>query len=159
MGSETEFADDENSIFEGNLNRRGSLFLPRSRDRRNSGMSQCSFLSHLLLPTSGIKRSSIDSNGVVSLVGGNSLPSLPVGPPLPKLMVDMASTGDNVRKAHVTQMVFCLCSSMSLLFSFFCPVSLMFCIALRTFNFSQKASSDFLDTATFKIQTLQLYKS
>ncbi|CAG09347.1 unnamed protein product, partial [Tetraodon nigroviridis] len=64
VGSETEFADDENSIFEGNLNRRGSLFLPRSRDRRDSSMSQCSFLSHLLLPTSGIKRSSIDCNGV-----------------------------------------------------------------------------------------------
>lgn len=27
----------------------------------------------------------------------------------------------------------------------------MFCIALRTFNFSQKASSDFLDISTFKI--------
>uniref|UniRef100_A0A674PNM9 Sodium channel protein n=1 Tax=Takifugu rubripes TaxID=31033 RepID=A0A674PNM9_TAKRU len=40
VGSETEFADDENSIFEGNLNRRGSLFLPRSRDRRDSSMSQ-----------------------------------------------------------------------------------------------------------------------
>lgn len=124
MGSETEFADDENSIFEGNLNRRGSLFLPRSHDRRDSSMSQCSFLSHLLLPTSGIKRSSIDCNGVVSLVGGNSFPSLPVGLPLPKLMVDMASTGDNVRKARVTQMAFYLCNFMSLyVFSFFVPQS------------------------------------
>uniref|UniRef100_A0A674P1U3 Sodium channel protein n=1 Tax=Takifugu rubripes TaxID=31033 RepID=A0A674P1U3_TAKRU len=109
VGSETEFADDENSIFEGNLNRRGSLFLPRSRDRRDSSMSQCSFLSHLLLPTSGIKRSSIDCNGVVSLVGGNSLPSLPVGLPLPILMVDMASTGDNVRKNDSSESFF-ICS-------------------------------------------------
>lgn len=117
VGSENEFADDENSVFEGNLNRRGSLFLPRSFDRHNSSMSQCSFLSHLLLPTNGIKRSSVDCNGVVSLVGGNSLPSLPVGLPLPKVMVDMASIGDNVRKGCLAQMVLYSCSSVS--FSFF----------------------------------------
>ncbi|XP_073329243.1 sodium channel, voltage-gated, type I-like, alpha [Pagrus major] len=93
-GSENEFADDENSIFEDNLSRRGSLFLPR-RDRRSSSMSQCSFLSHLFLPHNGIKHSSVDCNGVVSLVGGNSLPSSPGGLRLPKVTVDMASTGDN----------------------------------------------------------------
>uniref|UniRef100_A0A671XGQ0 Sodium channel protein n=1 Tax=Sparus aurata TaxID=8175 RepID=A0A671XGQ0_SPAAU len=93
-GSENEFADDENSIFEDNLSRRGSLFLPR-RDRRSSSMSQCSYLSHLLHPPNGIKHSSVDCNGVVSLVGGNSLLSSPGGLLLPKVMVDMASTGDN----------------------------------------------------------------
>uniref|UniRef100_A0A4W6FZ25 Sodium channel protein n=1 Tax=Lates calcarifer TaxID=8187 RepID=A0A4W6FZ25_LATCA len=96
--SETDFADDENSIFEDNLSRRGSLFLPRRFDRRSSSISQSSFLPHLLLPPSGIKHSSVDCNGVVSLVGGNSLPSSPVGLLLPKVTVDMASTGDNVRK-------------------------------------------------------------
>uniref|UniRef100_A0A3B4V6V8 Sodium channel protein n=1 Tax=Seriola dumerili TaxID=41447 RepID=A0A3B4V6V8_SERDU len=83
-GSETDFADDENSIFEDNLSRRGSLFLPRRFDRRSSSMSQCSFLPHLLLPPNGIMHSSVDCNGVVSLVGGNSIPSSPVGLLLPK---------------------------------------------------------------------------
>ncbi|XP_038576385.1 sodium channel, voltage-gated, type I-like, alpha [Micropterus salmoides] len=96
MGSENEFADDENSIFEDNLSRRGSLFIPRHCDRRASSMSHCSFLSHLLLPTNGIKHSSVDCNGVVSLVGGQSLPSSPVGLLLPKVTVDMASTQDIV---------------------------------------------------------------
>lgn len=99
--SETDFADDENSIFEDNLSRRGSLFLPRRFDRRSSSISQSSFLPHLLLPPSGIKHSSVDCNGVVSLVGGNSLPSSPVGLLLPKVTVDMASTGDNVRKGYL----------------------------------------------------------
>uniref|UniRef100_A0A665VDX4 Sodium channel protein n=1 Tax=Echeneis naucrates TaxID=173247 RepID=A0A665VDX4_ECHNA len=98
VGSENEFADDESSIFEGNLSRRGSLFHPLRFDRRSSSMSQCSFLSHFLLPPNGIKHSAVDCNGVVSLVGGNSIPSSPVGLLLPKVTVDMASTGDNVRR-------------------------------------------------------------
>lgn len=106
QGSENEFADDENSIFEDNLRRRGSSFLARSCDRRGSSISQCSFLSHLLLPPNGIKHSSVECNGVVSLVGGNSLPSSPAGLPLPKVMVDMASTGDNVRKGCLALMAF-----------------------------------------------------
>lgn len=97
MGSENEFADDEHSIFEDNLSRRGSLFIPQRYDRRSSSMSQCSFLSHLLLQPNGMKHSSVDCNGVVSLVGGDSLPSSPVGLRLPTVRVDMVSTGDNVR--------------------------------------------------------------
>uniref|UniRef100_A0AAQ4Q2H4 Sodium channel protein n=1 Tax=Gasterosteus aculeatus aculeatus TaxID=481459 RepID=A0AAQ4Q2H4_GASAC len=85
-GSDNEFADDENSIFEDNLSRRGSFFHPRSCDRRSSSMSQRSFLSHLLFSPNGIKHSSVNCNGVVSLVGGNSLPSSPVGLLLPKVM-------------------------------------------------------------------------
>eukprot|EP00064_Thunnus_orientalis_P012893 superscaffoldBa00002031_g12929 len=95
MGSENEFADDENSIFEDNLSRRGSLFVPRRCDRRSSSMSQCSFLSHFLHPSNGIKHSTVDCNGIVSLVGGNSLPSSPAGLLLPKVTVDTASAGDN----------------------------------------------------------------
>ncbi|KAK5861223.1 hypothetical protein PBY51_022637 [Eleginops maclovinus] len=95
VSSENEFADDENSIFEDTLSRRGSLFFPRTSDRRSSNMSQCSFLSHLLLPPNGIKHSSVDCNGVVSLVGGNSHPLSPVELLLPKVTVDMAFTGDN----------------------------------------------------------------
>uniref|UniRef100_UPI0037E996B4 sodium channel protein type 2 subunit alpha-like n=1 Tax=Semicossyphus pulcher TaxID=241346 RepID=UPI0037E996B4 len=95
VGSENEFADDENSIFEDNLSRRGSLFFPRSRDRRSSSMSQGSFLSHLLLQPNGIKHSTVDCNGVVSLVGWNSLPSSPVGLLLPK-----ADTTDTEGATH-----------------------------------------------------------
>ncbi|XP_060944186.1 sodium channel, voltage-gated, type I-like, alpha isoform X4 [Limanda limanda] len=90
VSSENEFADDESSIFEDDLSLRGSLFLPRRFDRRSSSMSQCSFLSHRLFPSSGIKRSSVDCNGVVTLVGGNSLPSSPVALRLPKVTVDTA---------------------------------------------------------------------
>lgn len=96
--SENEFADDENSIFEDDPRRRGSLFLPRVGDRRHSSMSQCSFLSHLLPLPNGIRHSSVDCNGVVSLVAGSSLPPSPIRLSLPRVMVDMASTGDNVRK-------------------------------------------------------------
>ncbi|XP_070832078.1 sodium channel, voltage-gated, type I-like, alpha [Chaetodon trifascialis] len=94
VGSENEFADDENSIFEDNLSRRGSLFLPRSCDRRGSSMSQCSFLSHRFLPPNGIKHSSVDCNGVVSLVGGSSLPLSPVG-----LLLPTADTTDTEYKS------------------------------------------------------------
>ncbi|KAK2839752.1 hypothetical protein Q5P01_013492 [Channa striata] len=84
MGSENEFADDESSIFEDNLSRRDSLYLPQRCDRRSSSMSHCSFLSHLFHPPNVIKHSSVDCNGVVSLVGRNSLPSSPVGLFLPR---------------------------------------------------------------------------
>uniref|UniRef100_A0A8D3BR43 Sodium channel protein n=1 Tax=Scophthalmus maximus TaxID=52904 RepID=A0A8D3BR43_SCOMX len=98
--SENEFADDEKSIFEDNLSRRGSLLFPRTFDRRSSSsLSQCSFLSHRRLPPCGIKHSSVDCNGVVSLVGGNSVPSSPVGLRLPKVTVDFVSTADNVRNS------------------------------------------------------------
>lgn len=103
MGSETEFADDENSIFEDNLSRRGSLFVSRTCDRRSSSLSQCSFLSPRLFPPKGIKHSLVDCNGVVSLVGGSSIPSSPVGLLLPQVTVDMASTGDNVRKGCIVK--------------------------------------------------------
>ncbi|XP_071394230.1 sodium channel, voltage-gated, type I-like, alpha [Centroberyx affinis] len=93
--SENDFADDENSAFEDNLSRRGSLFVSQSRDRRCSSMSQTSFLSQVLLPPNGMKHSSVDRNGVVSLVGGASLPTSPVGLLLPEVTVDMASTDDN----------------------------------------------------------------
>uniref|UniRef100_A0A669CES1 Sodium channel protein n=1 Tax=Oreochromis niloticus TaxID=8128 RepID=A0A669CES1_ORENI len=75
VGSENEFADDENSIFEDNMSRRGSFFLPQRCDRRSSSMSQCSFFSHRRFQPREIRHSSVDCNGVVSLVGRNALPS------------------------------------------------------------------------------------
>ncbi|XP_006788584.1 sodium channel, voltage-gated, type I-like, alpha [Neolamprologus brichardi] len=94
VGSENEFADDENSIFEDTLSRRGSFFLPQRCDRRSSSMSQCSFFSHRRFQRE-IRHSSVDCNGVVSLVGRNALPSSPGGLLPPKVTLDMASTGDN----------------------------------------------------------------
>uniref|UniRef100_A0A3Q2V0E6 Sodium channel, voltage-gated, type I-like, alpha n=1 Tax=Haplochromis burtoni TaxID=8153 RepID=A0A3Q2V0E6_HAPBU len=79
VGSENEFADDENSIFEDTLSRRGSFFLPQRCDRRSSSMSQCSFFSHRRFQPREIRHSSVDCNGVVSLVGRNALPSSPGG--------------------------------------------------------------------------------
>uniref|UniRef100_A0A672IP04 Sodium channel protein n=1 Tax=Salarias fasciatus TaxID=181472 RepID=A0A672IP04_SALFA len=96
--SENEFADDENSIFEDSLSRRGSFFLPQRRDRHSSSMSQCSFLPHLLLQPKGLMHSSVDRNGIVSLVGGNSLPSSPLGLQPPKVMIDMADTTETEEK-------------------------------------------------------------
>lgn len=98
MGSENDFADDENSTFEDNESRRGSLFVPRRSDRRSSNLSQNSMSSHVLLPANGKKHSSVDCNGVVSLVGGASLPTSPEALLLPEVTVDKASTDDNVRK-------------------------------------------------------------
>uniref|UniRef100_A0A3B4F9R1 Sodium channel protein n=1 Tax=Pundamilia nyererei TaxID=303518 RepID=A0A3B4F9R1_9CICH len=95
VGSENEFADDENSIFEDTLSRRGSFFLPQRCDRRSSSMSQCSFFSHRKFQPREIRHSSVDCNGVVSLVGRNALPSSPGGLLPPKVTLDMASTGDN----------------------------------------------------------------
>uniref|UniRef100_A0A8C8MI10 Sodium channel protein n=1 Tax=Oncorhynchus tshawytscha TaxID=74940 RepID=A0A8C8MI10_ONCTS len=95
IGSENDFADDENSTFEDNDSCRGSLFVPRQSNRRSSNVSQTSMPSHVVLPANGKMHSSVDCNGVVSLVGGVSLPKSPEGLLLPEVTVDKASTGDN----------------------------------------------------------------
>uniref|UniRef100_A0A3Q2G995 Sodium channel protein n=1 Tax=Cyprinodon variegatus TaxID=28743 RepID=A0A3Q2G995_CYPVA len=88
--SENEFADDENSIFEGKLSRRESLIDASRRDRHSSSVSQFGFLPHLRFQPYGIRCSSIDCNGVVSLVDQNPLPtSLPAVLLPPNLTVDM----------------------------------------------------------------------
>ena len=97
-GSDNHFADDENSTFEDNGSRRSSLFVPRRADRRYSSASQNSLLPHVLLSTNGRKKhSSVDRNGVVSLVGGAALPSSPAGLLLPEVTVHMVTSDDNVR--------------------------------------------------------------
>uniref|UniRef100_A0A8C0GF70 Sodium voltage-gated channel alpha subunit 2 n=1 Tax=Chelonoidis abingdonii TaxID=106734 RepID=A0A8C0GF70_CHEAB len=73
VGSENDFADDEHSTFEDNESRRGSLFVPhRHGERRNSNISQASRSSRMIpvLPANGKMHSTVDCNGVVSLVGG-----------------------------------------------------------------------------------------
>uniref|UniRef100_A0A8B9NZA2 Sodium voltage-gated channel alpha subunit 1 n=1 Tax=Apteryx owenii TaxID=8824 RepID=A0A8B9NZA2_APTOW len=87
IGSENDFADDEHSTFEDNDSRRDSLFVPRRHgERRNSNISQASRSSRMLavFPVNGKMHSTVDCNGVVSLVGGPSAPTSPVGQLLPE---------------------------------------------------------------------------
>uniref|UniRef100_A0A8C1QHA3 Sodium channel protein n=1 Tax=Cyprinus carpio TaxID=7962 RepID=A0A8C1QHA3_CYPCA len=68
-GSENEFADDEHSTVEESEDRRGSLFVPYRRSSY-SGYSQGSLRINPLAPHPGCKRNStVDCNGVVSLIG------------------------------------------------------------------------------------------
>ncbi|XP_036946333.1 sodium channel, voltage-gated, type I like, alpha b isoform X2 [Acanthopagrus latus] len=85
MGSENDFADDEHSTFEESDSRRGSLFLPRRLERRCSAISQTSLgAPRIMLPANGKMHCSVDCNGVVSLVGGTSVTTSPVGLLLPE---------------------------------------------------------------------------
>ncbi|XP_048835105.1 sodium channel, voltage-gated, type I like, alpha b isoform X3 [Brienomyrus brachyistius] len=84
VGSENDFADDEHSTFEDSESRRGSLFVPRRIERRSSNISQSSVSSRVLLPANGKMHCTVDCNGVVSLVGGASVPTSPAGLLLPE---------------------------------------------------------------------------
>lgn len=103
LGSETEFADDEHSIFGDNESRRGSLFVPhRPRERRSSNISQAS-RSPPVLPVNGKMHSAVDCNGVVSLVDGPSALMLPNGQLLPEVIIDKATSDDSVRTFSIAQ--------------------------------------------------------
>lgn len=105
-GSENEFADDEHSTVEESEGRRDSLFIPiRARERRSSysgysGYSQCSRSSRIFpsLRRSVKRNSTVDCNGVVSLIG----PGSHIGRLLPEVKIDKAAT-DSVRKYTVGQ--------------------------------------------------------
>ncbi|XP_033376109.1 sodium channel protein type 8 subunit alpha [Parus major] len=89
--SENEFADDEHSTVEESEGRRDSLFIPiRGRDRRSSysgysGYSQGSRSSRIFptLRRSVKRNSTVDCNGVVSLIG-RPPSSMPGGRILPE---------------------------------------------------------------------------
>lgn len=90
IGSENDFADDEHSTLEDNESRRDSLFVPnrQTSERRNSTTSQISLSSKMVpvLPANGKMHSTVDCNGVVSLMGGPpALPS-PTGQFLPEVI-------------------------------------------------------------------------
>ncbi|NWR84628.1 SCN5A protein, partial [Furnarius figulus] len=99
--SETDFADDEISIAGENESHRGSLLIPRS-GRRPSVQSQVSHSSHPATPNytqTGKRNSSVDCNGVVSLIGGgigalNPDPTSPAGLLLPPVILEKPGTGD-----------------------------------------------------------------
>ena len=103
-GSENEFADDEHSTVEESEGRRDSLFIPiRARERRSSysgysGYSQGRRSSRIFpsLRRSVKRNSTVDCNGVVSLIGG---PGSHIGGRLlPEVKIDKAATDDSVRK-------------------------------------------------------------
>nr|XP_023646431.1 sodium channel protein type 8 subunit alpha-like isoform X1 [Paramormyrops kingsleyae] len=99
VGSENEFADDEHSTVEESEERRGSLFIPYRRSSY-SGYSQGSSRIHPLAPH-GKRNSTVDCNGVVSLIGPG-----PGGRLLPEVIIDKAATDDSqttevgVKKKH-----------------------------------------------------------
>ncbi|XP_073097701.1 sodium channel protein type 9 subunit alpha isoform X4 [Manis javanica] len=94
IGSETEFADDEHSIFGDGESRRGSLFVPhRPRERRSSNVSQASRSPPALV--NGKMHSAVDCNGVVSLVDGPAALMLPNGQLLPEVIIDKATSDDS----------------------------------------------------------------
>uniref|UniRef100_A0AAZ3SKE2 Sodium channel protein n=1 Tax=Oncorhynchus tshawytscha TaxID=74940 RepID=A0AAZ3SKE2_ONCTS len=84
--SDNDFADDEQSTFEDTDSRRGSLFVPCRVECRSSTVSQTSLApQRVLLPANGKMHCTVDCNGVVSLVGGTSVPTSPVGLLLPEM--------------------------------------------------------------------------
>uniref|UniRef100_A0A4W5M0G7 Sodium channel protein n=1 Tax=Hucho hucho TaxID=62062 RepID=A0A4W5M0G7_9TELE len=84
--SDNDFADDEQSTFEDTDSRHGSLFVPCRIERRCSTVSQTSLApQRVLLPANGKMHCTVDCNGVVSLVGGTSVPTSPVGLLLPEV--------------------------------------------------------------------------
>ncbi|NXF98535.1 SCN2A protein, partial [Eubucco bourcierii] len=98
IGSENDFADDEHSMFEDNGSRRGSLFLPRRHgERRSSNISEASRSSRRLtvFPVNGKMHSTVDCNGVVSLMDGPPGLLSPTGQLLPEVKIDKPTTDDN----------------------------------------------------------------
>ncbi|XP_044274222.1 sodium channel protein type 3 subunit alpha-like isoform X4 [Varanus komodoensis] len=102
IGSENDFADDEHSTLEDNESRRDSLFVPNKHngERRNSNSSQASLSSKMVpaLPANGKMHSTVDCNGVVSLMGGP--PALPS--PTGQLMPEGTTTETEIRKRRLS---------------------------------------------------------
>ncbi|XP_044141388.1 sodium channel protein type 8 subunit alpha [Bufo gargarizans] len=97
--SENEFADDEHSTVEESEGRRDSLFIPVRHNRRNSynsGYSQGSRSSRIFpnLRRNVKRNSTVDCNGVVSLIGGPGA-KIPGGRLLPEVKIDKAATDDS----------------------------------------------------------------
>ncbi|XP_044280519.1 sodium channel protein type 5 subunit alpha-like isoform X1 [Varanus komodoensis] len=95
VGSEADFADDDISTVGESESQRGSLLVPRS-GRRLSVQSQGSYSSPNYT-FNGKRNSSVDCNGVVSLIGGGGSPDpmtptdVLLGPPV---IMEKAGTGD-----------------------------------------------------------------
>ncbi|XP_061442983.1 sodium channel protein type 5 subunit alpha-like isoform X1 [Rhineura floridana] len=99
VGSEAEFADDDISTVGDSESQHGSLLVPRS-GRRLSVQSQTSHNSPNC-PRSGKRNSSVDCNGVVSLIGGGGGggggspdPTTPTDVLLPPVITEKPGAGD-----------------------------------------------------------------
>uniref|UniRef100_A0A8C8SMQ1 Sodium channel protein n=1 Tax=Pelusios castaneus TaxID=367368 RepID=A0A8C8SMQ1_9SAUR len=100
FGSETDFADDEISTAGENDSQRGSLLVQRT-GRRSSVQSQANHNSRPATPSymqNGKRNSSVDCNGVVSLIGGgtgahNPDATSPTGLLLPPVIMENPGTG------------------------------------------------------------------
>ncbi|XP_077686755.1 sodium channel protein type 2 subunit alpha-like isoform X2 [Eretmochelys imbricata] len=110
IGSENDFADDEHSTLEDSESRRESFFAPnRHGERRNSNISEASRSSRMVtaLPPNGKMHSTVDCNGVVSLVGGPSALTSPTGQLLPEVIIDKpliigTTTETEIRKRRLS---------------------------------------------------------
>ncbi|XP_042300799.1 sodium channel protein type 2 subunit alpha-like [Sceloporus undulatus] len=92
-------ADSEHSTFEDNASRSGSYFvLRRPSERRSSNISQNMFP---VFPANGKMHSSVDCNGVVSLVGGPPALLSPTGQLLPEVIIDKATTDDSSTASEI----------------------------------------------------------
>ncbi|XP_077686767.1 sodium channel protein type 2 subunit alpha-like isoform X14 [Eretmochelys imbricata] len=101
IGSENDFADDEHSTLEDSESRRESFFAPnRHGERRNSNISEASRSSRMVtaLPPNGKMHSTVDCNGVVSLVGGPSALTSPTG----QLLPEGTTTETEIRKRRLS---------------------------------------------------------
>ncbi|XP_042308915.1 sodium channel protein type 2 subunit alpha isoform X3 [Sceloporus undulatus] len=102
VGSENDFADDEHSTLEDNESRRDSLFVPNrhNSERRNSNTSLASLSSKMVpaLPLNGKMHSTVDCNGVVSLVGGPAALPSPTG----QLLPEGTTTETEIRKRRLS---------------------------------------------------------
>uniref|UniRef100_A0A670J1D1 Sodium channel protein n=1 Tax=Podarcis muralis TaxID=64176 RepID=A0A670J1D1_PODMU len=96
LGSEADFADDDISTVGESESQRGSLLVPRS-GRRLSVQSQTSHSSPNYTQN-GKRNSSVDCNGVVSLIGGggggSTDPTTPTDVLLPPVITEKPGTGD-----------------------------------------------------------------
>ncbi|KAK7169525.1 hypothetical protein R3I93_005485 [Phoxinus phoxinus] len=79
LHSENNYADDEQSMFEGTGSPKDSLFPPPRPDRLYSTLSKSSLSPRILLPSNGKARYVVESNGMVMVSGGASSPNSPPG--------------------------------------------------------------------------------
>lgn len=97
IGSEADFADDDISTVGESESQRGSLLVPRN-GRRLSVQSQASHSSPNYTQN-GKRNSSVDCNGVVSLIGGGTASPGSTSPTdvlLPPVITEKPAAGDTV---------------------------------------------------------------
>lgn len=103
IGSEADFADDDISTVGESESQRGSLLVPQN-GRRLSVQSQASHSSPNYTQN-GKRNSSVDCNGVVSLIGGGAGSAGAASPTdvlLPPVIMEKPGAGDTVSPFFLT---------------------------------------------------------